>query len=288
MSCLEKQYEVLQWAFSFLKAHQREEKVAEILLQHHLNVSRAAFFARMTDPVPASVVDKFKRDIKRHSLTGVPVQHLTGYEYFYGQKFIVNKHVLVPRFETEELVQRVIHFVHEHFSHKQITIVDVGTGSGVIAITLALQLPNATVYATDISKDALQVAKENAKLLEASVRFLEGDFLQPMINQSINPHVIVSNPPYIGEEERESLSDTVKNFDPELALFADHDGLFAYEKIITQIKSFQKKPKRVVCFEIGHTQAREVTRMMEQHLTPKSIETLKDMNGKDRIITTCL
>src|SRR5690625_3427620 len=107
-----KQFEVLKWAFSFLQANNREKKVAEILLMYHLNISRTEFFANMQEVIPDSILSNFRRDVKSHVLTGVPVQHLIGYEFFYGRKFSVNKNVLIPRMETEELVQHVINLVH--------------------------------------------------------------------------------------------------------------------------------------------------------------------------------
>lgn len=283
-----KQFEVLQWAFSFLKKHDREEKVAEILLLHHLGISRTAFFANMRKAIPDPVFRQFEEDVRKHASTGVPVQHLLGYEYFYGRKFHVNEDVLVPRFETEELVQHVIALAQRYFADGPIAIADAGTGSGVIAITLALELPNATVHATDVSEKALDVAVENARLHEASVEFLQGDFLQPIIDMAANPELIISNPPYIDRKEKESLADTVKQFDPELALFADDNGLQAYKKIIAQIKALPAISNRHVCFEIGHMQAKAVASILERELAPRKIDTMKDINGKDRIISASL
>lgn len=282
---VKKQYEVLEWAFSFLSRYNREEKIAEILLQHHLKMSRPAFFANMREIIPASTIEQFASDIKKHALTGVPVQHLTGYEMFYGRKFSVNKHVLIPRFETEELVAHVISLANNYYNDRQLVIADIGTGSGIIAITLALELPNATVFATDISEEALQIAKKNAKKHNVSVQFLQGDFMQPIIDSSVNPQIIVSNPPYISEEERASLSDTVKNFDPELALFADNHGLDAYKKIIAQLKQLPPIQSRKICFEIGFTQSLAVTNMLKQTFSPIKVKTIQDINGLDRIIS---
>src|SRR5699024_3611975 len=109
----------------------REETVAEILLQHHLGFSRADFFANMQESIPDSIMERFKEDVTKHVLTGIPVQHLTGHEEFFGRKFTVNEHVLVPRFETEELVQHVISLVEKYYDNRKISIVDAGTGSGV-------------------------------------------------------------------------------------------------------------------------------------------------------------
>ncbi|HEX6594795.1 MAG TPA: peptide chain release factor N(5)-glutamine methyltransferase [Bacillota bacterium] len=280
-----KQYEVLQWASLFLKKYECEPKVAELLLQHHLNVSRTQFFAQMREPISDGVVQAFKRDVKKHVETGIPIQHLMGYEQFFGRHFYVNKHVLIPRFETEELVQRVIEHTRKTFvKNKPVTIVDVGTGSGVIAVTLALELDNAIVYATDISTEALAVAQQNAKQLGADVTFLEGDFLQPFIDEAQRAQIIVSNPPYIAMSERDELCDTVKNFDPPIALFADGNGLAAYQTIISQL------PQAIAArghlfFEIGHTQGRKVTSLLQESFPRSEVTIYKDMNKKDRIIS---
>lgn len=276
-----KQYEVLQWASLFLEKNNRETRVAELLLQHHLNVTRTQYFAQMREEVPEHIVEKFEKDIKMHAETGVPIQHLTGYEMFYGRKFSVNHHVLIPRPETEELV---LHVINHAPKDRPITIVDVGTGSGIIAITLALELPNAKVYAIDISEEALMMAKKNAKSLQADVTFLKGDFLEPFINQGLQADIVVSNPPYISEEERAELSDTVVNYDPELALFAEDNGLFAYKKIVSQL------PNTVVtggsvAFEIGHLQGDAVKGLIEWTFPHSSVSVIKDINGKDRIVS---
>src|SRR5699024_5569429 len=134
---------------------------------------------------------KYKADIKAHVETGVPVQHLIGSEMFYGRNFLVNEDVLIPRPETEELVQQVIEATQKHPQDHPLTIVDIGTGSGVIAITLALEIAHAQIHATDISKGALQVAKKNAEQLHASIDFLHGDYLQPIVDKGIEADVIV-------------------------------------------------------------------------------------------------
>lgn len=278
-----KQYEVLRWAFSFLKKHRREEKVAEILLEHHLNVPRSRLYASMQDDLPDEIVEKFKDDIVAHATTGIPVQHLTGEAYFYGRSFYVNHDVLIPRVETEELVEHVIKLIKKNFPNKRLTVVDVGTGSGVIAITLSLELPNVVVYATDISRDALQVARKNAENLHASVHFLQGDFLQPLIDNDIHPNIIVSNPPYIKESDRGMLSDTVKNFDPHIALFAEDDGLKAYKEIICQLAMFMER-ETFLCVEIGFDQAQAVTEIINMKFPNSTVDILKDMNRKDRIV----
>lgn len=294
-----KQYEVLQRASLFLEKHNREPKVAELLLQHHLQVSRAVFFTMMQEHVAEPVKAAFEEDIRKHAETGVPVQHLIGTAEFYGRSFLVNENVLIPRMETEELVEQVMNEVEnmEGINEQQangmkepirpLTIVDVGTGSGVIAITLKLELKTPTVIATDISAAALKTAKQNARQLSANVTILQGDFLKPFIQQNIKANVIVSNPPYIAKQEKTLLSDTVKDFDPEIALFADEHGLFAYRKIIDQSKSAIKE-NGLLLFEIGHAQGEAVRQIIKNVYPESTVKIMKDINGKDRIISAQL
>ncbi len=205
-----------------------------------LQVSRTHVLTMMRDPVPEAVRKQFWQGIEQHAETGVPLEHLTGKASFYGRDFRVDEHTLIPRPETEELVEKVVQTV----SREPVTIVDIGTGSGVIAITLALELPQAIVYATDISEDALAIARQNAAMLGADVTFLHGDSLVPLKQENLQPDILVSNPPYIAESDRSTLADTVKDFDPELALFAGSDGMSAY-KIIADLPQVMKRPGHV-------------------------------------------
>ncbi|MBM7598205.1 release factor glutamine methyltransferase [Virgibacillus halotolerans] len=275
-----KQYEVLQWASLLLEKHYRESRVAEILLQHYLNVSRSKFYMMMRDPTPEDIVALFKEAVTKHAISGIPVQHITGVEEFYGREFKVNEDVLIPRPETEELVHHIIEAVGD----QALTIVDAGTGSGIIAITLSLELLNAKVYATDISTDAIKVATDNNDNLQSNVTFLEGDFLQPLIDDDIKVDVIISNPPYIDQREADSMSDTVKSFDPKIALFAEDDGLAAYKRIIEQGRHIMKD-NSMMAFEIGHKQSKSVTSLIKSTYPNSNTYTIKDINGKDRIIS---
>lgn len=280
-----KQHEVLRWASLFLEQYQREPRVAELLLQYHLGVNRSQFFAKMRDTIPKQILKPFEADLIRHATTGVPLQHITGYDMFYDRVFTVNHAVLIPRPETEELVELVIHYVKkQEQTERPLTLVDVGTGSGIIAITLALELPNVKVYATDLSKEALQVAKHNAENHGATVTFLQGDFLKPVIEQNIQADLIISNPPYIAKEEKVDMADTVKNFDPELALFADDQGLAAYRNMTRQLPACINPDQAAVFFEIGHTQAQEVKHMIKETFPHCMPEIVQDINQKDRIV----
>lgn len=274
-----KLHEVLSRASLFLKEHHREPRVAELLLQHYLGVSRSIFFTMLHESVPDQVAIPFQRALEKHAETGVPIQHITGYASFYGREFHVNEHTLIPRPETEELVQNII----ENAPEQPHTIVDVGTGSGIIAITLALELPDAEVYASDISGEALTVARGNAEQLGADVHFLQGNFLKPFISQKRTADIIVSNPPYISRSEETYLTDTVKKFDPGLALFAEEEGLAAYKKIIADVPK-AAKPAAFIFFEIGHGQGEPVSALLKKQLPVSDIEVIKDINKKDRIL----
>jgi release factor glutamine methyltransferase len=278
-----KQYEVLQWASSFLKKYNREEHIGEILLQHHLHMTRAPFFQNMRSVIPNETREAFEKDVKRHALEGVPVQHMMGKANFYGRDFKVNSHVLIPRFETEELVETVIIAIQKMSQQgENVIIADIGTGSGVIAITLKLELPMLTVVATDVSTEALIVAKENAHVLDADVHFYQGDFLTPITRNHICPQILVSNPPYIAYEEQATLQDTVQHYDPALALFAEESGLRAYKDIVVQSKSVNTL--KGMYFEIGHQQANAVTKIIKENYPNALIKTKQDMARKDRII----
>lgn len=283
-----KQYKVLQWAFSFLEKYNREEKVAEILLQHITEQSSASFYANMQEAIAEDARARFIEMVKDHAINGTPVQHMIGTAAFYGRDFFVNEKVLIPRFETEEVVFHAIEEIKRTTCQEQITVVDLGTGSGVIAITLALELPQLVVYASDISEYALQNSQKNARKYDANINFFQGDFLQPMIDKGLNPEVIISNPPYIAERERHLLTDTVENFDPDLALFAENEGLAAYEKIVHQVAELPRLEGRLLIFEIGYEQAAAVTAIIERVFPQSEVTVRQDINGKNRIVSAIL
>jgi len=281
-----KQYEVLKWASLFLEKYNREPKVAELLLQYHLGIDRAQFFARMQEPIDHQLLLHFEKDLMNHALTGIPIQHLFGYETFYGRRFKVNEHVLIPRPETEELIEKVMAYVKKRYSPDEaLTIVDIGTGSGIIAITLALEMKHVNIYATDLSEKALQIAKLNAIQHDADVEFLQGDFMQPVINKNIKADMIVSNPPYISADEKPLLSDTVKDFDPSLALFADDNGLAAYKAIVRQLTDYVEPTDDIsVFFEIGQHQGTSVKGIFKDAFPESQSKVYKDINQKERIV----
>lgn len=217
--------------------------------------------------------DTFEQDLKRLE-QGEPVQYIVGDVDFYGCPIIVNLNVLIPRFETEGLVEKVISKVKNRSNLK---IVDLGTGSGCIAIALKKQL-NCEMDAVDISRDALQVAQQNAKINQVDITFYEGDFLEPLHNTY---DVIISNPPYIAYEEE--IMDIVKKNEPEIALYAEDHGLLCYKKILADAK-FYLKPNGIIAFEIGYQQG-EILKEYARKLFPtKKITIEKDLQEKDRYL----
>ncbi|WP_204498974.1 peptide chain release factor N(5)-glutamine methyltransferase [Aquibacillus albus] len=280
-------HEALSWASLFLQEHNREPKVAEILLLHHLSMTKVQLLSSLREPIPAEKQEAFIQAIHIHAETGVPVQHLTGTETFYGRSFRVNQHVLIPRPETEELVEGVLAYVDSIHFPKPTRVLDIGTGSGIIAITLKLERPDLQVYASDISEQALAVAADNAQQLGADISFEQGDFLEPFLNKQTEAQIIVSNPPYIPYEEEPTLSDTVKNFDPELALFAEDDGLAAYKKMVQQSEKILQSPG-LLAFEIGYQQGEAVRALIHNTYPESKAHVRKDINKKDRMVFATL
>ncbi len=237
-----------------------------------------------------SDIDYLKKYIKEQNLDdiylekaikelskGRPIQYIIGEVNFYGYPFKVNENVLIPRFETELLVDKTIRKIKKLFKDNQTDILDLGTGSGCIAITLKKEL-NSNVDAIDISKEALDVAKENAKINEADINFIKAD----MSNyQNKQYDVIIANPPYIAYDEE--IMDIVKNNEPHMALYADNDGLYYYETIIKNIPKITKD-KYLICFEIGMNQGNKIKDMANKYLKDVNIMIEKDYANLDRFI----
>jgi len=278
-----KQFEVLKRASSFLQQNNCEPKIAEILLRHYLQMEQVQFYTNMQAPIQPTLLASFWKSIKKHVQTGIPIQHLIGYEYFYGRQFYVNEHVLIPRPETEEVVEKVISEINKHSNKDSLSVVDLGTGSGIIAITLALECPDVTIYATDISEKALNMARKNALKHQVDIDFMLGDFAKPLIEKEVQVQFIVSNPPYIDYSAKPKLSRTVSNYDPEIALFAKDYGLAAYQQIIDQSKLILA-PNGVIIFEIGYDQGQSVSQIINQSYSTSDVEVYKDINGEDRMI----
>lgn len=208
--------------------------------------------------------------------SGIPVQYIVGNVDFYGRNFIVNENVLIPRFETEELVDRTIRIIRKKFS-EPVKILDLCCGSGCIGITLSLEL-GVDVDASDISSDALKVARENCSNNSASVNFYLSDLFHSLNGKY---DVIVSNPPYISYDEE--IDDVVYNNEPHLALFALNDGLYFYEEILKNCDKYLND-KFLIAFEIGYTQGERVRDLAFKYLGDVSVSIEKDLSNRDRFV----
>jgi len=213
--------------------------------------------------------------IKRFN-EGEPVQYIVGDVNFYGNIINVDKRVLIPRFETEELVEKTVEYIKKHYQNPN--IVDLGTGSGCIAITLKKMFPNSNIDAVDISLDALELAQENAKSNGVDINFIHGDMLKPLTKKY---DVIISNPPYIAYDEE--IMDVVKNNEPHIALYADNNGLYFYEEIIKNAYKYLKN-NGLIAFEIGYKQSEKIKEFKDKYLPKATFELKYDMTGRERFI----
>lgn len=253
----------------------RDAAAAEWWLIHVLQVNRTGLLVRLSEELTDEENSRFDEGFKR-LLAGEPVQHLIGHAPFYGRSFEVNRDVLIPRPETEELIEWVIDHMKDVEDDE---IVDVGTGSGAIAITLSLEL-GVRVQTVDISREAIAVAKRNAQALRANVLFHEGNCLAPIADESIR--VLVSNPPYI--EADELLDETVAAYEPHLALFGGADGLVMYRQLIEESMRVLRADWQLIAFEIGYNQGQVVKSLLSERYPEAETGILKDINGKDRIV----
>lgn len=208
---------------------------------------------------------------------GIPVQYIVGNVDFYGNIIRVNKNVLIPRFETELLVDKTIKRINKYFNNKLIRILELGTGSGCIAISLKKEI-NSIIDAIDISKEALSVAIDNAKINNVDINFMLADMTT---YKDKKYDVIISNPPYIKEDEL--IMDMVKDNEPNIALYADDNGLYYYKKIIDNI-NYLTNDKYLICFEIGYTQGKYIEEYAKDNLSDITVSIEKDYNDRDRFI----
>lgn len=215
-------------------------------------------------------------------LTGVPLGHVLGFEWFYGYRFTVNQDVLIPRPETEELVANILAAYDEKFSGQDnVTAVDIGTGSGAIAVSLKKEEPNLHMMATDISEQAVAVAKKNADDNDAIVNFMVGDMLQPLIDRNLKVDILISNPPYIPREEE--MEHSVVDYEPHVALFGGEDGLKFY-RIIFEHAAEVLKERAMMAFEMGYNQKEALSAEVKSYFPDAKVDVLKDMSGKNRML----
>ncbi len=250
----------------------------DILLQYYANMNKTEVFLNPEKELFPETVFELKIALQKLKQE-IPVQYIIGETVFYGLPIKVTSDVLIPRPETEELVDLI---VENHKKNQNINILDMGTGSGCIAVALKKYLPEAHVFAMDISEDALKIANDNAAINQTEIHFFTDDILNPQ-NKYDFFNVIVSNPPYVRESEKELMKKNVLDNEPHLALFVkDDDALIFYRKIIDFAKA-HLKPEGFIYFEINEALGRDAAELLNQNAF-KNIQIIKDIFGKERML----
>lgn len=269
--------EVLNWASSFLEENNQEPYIAEYLLLESMDWTKTDLLMHLRKEMPSDFLREYQKNLEQ-IVNHIPVQYLVGSTEFYGRRFKVNEHTLIPRPETEELVDLILKENQDEYQN----VVDIGTGTGIIALSLSLERPNWQVTGVDISKEALEVAVRNKQAHHAQVDFLESDVLKNYPKNKLID-ILVSNPPYISYDEWDEMDESVRLHEPKLALFAKNNGLAIYEKIAKESQSILSETGRIY-LEIGYLQAQAVCSIFQSSYPSKQIRVLKDLNGQDRII----
>ena len=273
--------EILQWTINFFKEKQIEPArlTAEVLLAHVLKKDRLHLYVNHDQPLTPGEREAFKALI-RLRVQGTPTQYLTGRQEFWSMEFVVAPGVLIPRPETEHLVEATIERA-KTLEHP--AIVDIGTGSGAIAISLHKELPQAAISASDISETALNIARRNAETLFPNghrITFVQGDLFAPFVGQSFD--LIVSNPPYLSAQEYAELAQEIREHEPLNAIWGGEDGLDAYRRLIAEAANYAR-PSGWLLLEIGNTQAEAVTQLCQENgWTVEQV--IKDYAGLDRVV----
>ena len=258
----------------FGKSHIHKTQ-AEMLLAILLNVNSLELLLMLDKEVSEDIIAQYKEQVLMVK-ENVPIQYVIGNVNFYGNTFKVNKNVLIPRFETEELVENTIKLINENFDYP-VNIIDLGCGSGCIGLSLKKKLANANITLLDISEASLEVAKENANNLDCDVEFIQSDMWDSVTNKY---DIVISNPPYIRNDEE--IEDIVYNNEPHIALFGGVDGLDLYRKIRKDLLNHVNN-RFLIAFEIGDQEKDAVVNLFSD-LDSVEIITKKDLSNRDRMV----
>jgi len=264
---------------------EQERRTARLLLGHAMSVDRTHLLTRSKEDIDEATYRQYIELIQRRA-NGEPLQYITGHQEFYGLDFLVTPDVLIPRSETEFLVERVIALAAELTPDSPL-IIDAGTGSGCIAVTLATRLPGARIIATDTSGPALDVARKNAAIhgVEDRIEFVEGDLLAPIARARLEfaVDIIASNPPYVDEEQTAKLQREVSEWEPRTALFGGADGLDFYRRLLADAPRFLKPGGHLVV-EIGYGQLDGI-RSLTLGSALELVDVIDDLQGLPRTVT---
>lgn len=272
--------QLINYGKKLAKSHNVEAEGIKILVLEMSGLNGAEFLLNIHSEVDRALEEIIKKGIEEY-VSGKPVQHIVGYTYFYGYKMVVNGDVLIPRPETEELIGYVLAYYDEMFDGKKVDVVDVGTGSGNIAVALACEESNMKVWASDISFEALETAKVNAENNQANVTFYQGNMLDPFIEKGLKFDILVSNPPYIPDDEY--VEPLVLDNEPNIALFGGNKGMKFYQEIFENAKKVLKD-KAIMAFEHSHKTRLEMLELANTYFPEANSFVIKDLNGKDRFL----
>lgn len=262
---------------------QEGKLIAEIVFSHVLNIDRMMLFTKYRDDIEDEEIEKIRYFIQKIGREKFPVQYLLNEQEFYGRKFYVDKGVLIPRQDTEILVEKMIDTLKDKVLKNEIhpKILDIGVGSGIIGITAALEIESSYVLGVDISDKALETAQKNKEILKVSnIKFLKSDLFENVEFKQFD--MIVSNPPYISLNEVGIMSDDTLLHEPSEALFAENDGLYFYYEICQKASDYLADFGYLL-FEIGYKQGKNVAKIMASSGF-KNIEVVKDLAGLDRVV----
>ena len=261
-----------------LRRQDKEESLAKFLLMYMLDETAEQFSNKLSEELSVEQENKYFDLINKNINEDTPLSHLVGFDYFYDRKFKVTKDVLSPRMETEELIYKVLEYIKKS-KKDSFRILDLCTGSGIIAITLKKEIVEkyTEIVASDISEKALSIAIENANNNNANITFIKSDLFD---NISGKFDLIISNPPYISYKDKIIIKDSVLNYDPHLALFAEEDGIYFYRKIIENAVHYLSKDG-VIFFEIGYDQKEKILELGKNNNFITTV--YKDINDRDRI-----
>jgi len=261
-----------------LRRQDKEESLAKFLLMYMLDETAEQFSNKLSEELSVEQENRYFDLINKNINEDTPLSHLVGFDYFYDRKFKVTKDVLSPRMETEELIYKVLEYIKKS-KKDSFRILDLCTGSGIIAITLKKEIVEkyTEIVASDISEKALSVAIDNANNNNANITFIKSDLFD---NISGKFDLIISNPPYISYKDKITIKDSVLNYDPHLALFAEEDGIYFYRKIIENAVHYLSKDG-VIFFEIGYDQKEKIFELGKNNNFITTV--YKDINDRDRI-----
>lgn len=270
--------EVLARASSFLEQNQLEGHMIEYVFLQRKHWNKTDYLLHMHEPITAEDQKQIDEDMAK-LLAHYPPQYLIGSEVFLDYRFKVTPDTLIPRPETEELVEKCLKLTQKQ-ANQALKVVDVGTGTGAIAISLKDKRPTWQVCAVDLSSAALEVAKENAQQIGVALEFILSDCLDEVAGPI---DVLISNPPYISQDEYELMDVSVREFEPKMALFAENNGLAIYEKLAKQAQSKLAKDGKIF-LEIGFMQGPAVKELFRAAFPKKQVSIHKDLFGNDRMI----